>query len=49
MRVTSIPYLVGHAGTKNFDTAIFQLGVKFALHAENDVSFLTPVIGFVAR
>jgi len=48
MRVTSIPYLVGHAGAKDLDAAIFQLGVKFALDAEDYVSFLTPVIGFIA-
>jgi hypothetical protein len=49
MRVGAVRDLVAHAGREREGAAILEVGGQFTVDAEQDVAFLAPVVGLVAR
>src|SRR5262249_37204195 len=49
MRISSVGHLVAHAGLERERAPIREIGVQLAVHAEDDVALLAPMVGNVAR
>ena len=49
MGVGAVGDLIAHAGLQRERPPVGKLGVELAIHAEQDVALLAPVIGRIAR
>jgi hypothetical protein len=45
MRFRIVRDLITHSGLEGKPAPVLEVGVKFAIHAEKNVTFDTPVIG----